>query len=82
MQASLRRLNWTMPGPDTFKTREEQILHFGDGRAPSDTHAADPGAVRKWLLEANEVEIMRTCAAAKDINCVGGDFGSYSRQQA
>ena len=80
MIASLRRLNWTMPSPDTFKTREGTILHFGEGPAPSGTYAADPRAVKKWLLEAYEIETMRTCALAKDINCVGGAPG-YGREK-
>ena len=80
LMASLRRLNWTMPRPDTFRTSDSVLLYFGDGEAPEGTHAADPKAVKKWLLEAHELEIMRNSSIAKDINNVVGAAG-YGREK-
>ena len=80
LMASLRRLGWTMPRPDTLRTRESLMLYFGDGEAPEGTHAAEPKAVKKWLLEAHEIETMRNSSLAKDINNVVGAAG-YGREK-
>ena len=78
--ASLRRLGWTMPSPETLRTRCGTSLFFGEGRAPEGTHMTDPRSMRRWLANAHEIETIRTSAVAKDINCVGSSRG-YGREK-
>ena len=80
LMASLRRVRWTMPRPDTFRTSEGINLFIGEGTPPKGTHAADPRALRKWLIDAHEMEVMRASTIAKEINNVEGEAG-YGRQK-
>ena len=47
MFAALRRVGWTAPSADSMKTREGDILYFGDKIEVQGTEKADPRAVKR-----------------------------------
>ncbi len=56
--ASLRRLGWRTPSPDSVITAKGEILFFGDGNPPEAAHAVDPRALRRWLTDEYEAVVL------------------------
>ncbi len=76
--ASLRRLGWKSPSPDSVITQDGLILFFGDGHPPSGAQAVDPRSLRKWALDEYEKIAMLSSKVTSDINANGADNG-YGR---
>ncbi len=78
--ASLRRLGWRTPSPDSVITAKGEILFFGDGKPPEAAHAVDPRSLRRWLTDEYEAVVLARSRLATEINDVSG-YGGYGRER-
>ena len=73
--AALRRIGWTSPSPEAVRTRSGTTLYFGEGGIPENTFAADPRAVKRWVLDEYEMSVAMYSQVARDINDQTGSRG-------
>ncbi len=78
--ASLRRLGWLTPSPDSIITSKGEILYFGDGEPPDGAHAVDPRSLRRWVADEYEAVALARSRLATEINDLSGD-GGYGREK-